>query len=90
MNVEYTEYKGVTKIVDPEQFWIKWCNDGAIQADEYWHRCYDSGEAYCYGRNDVYLNLYYAETRKQILKCTIIPPETWIAPNNAFAKLITL
>ena len=90
MKVPYTEWQQATTVVDTDEFWLKWCNDGALNADAYWHECWEKNEPYCYGRNDVYLNLFYAETgnRWQVYQQTIIPPEVWNAPNEAFAKLI--
>ena len=89
MNVEYTEQTPISKIVDTDEFWIKWQNDGAINADKYWGECFNENEPYCYGRNDIYLNLYYAESRKQqTYDYFMIPPEVWEVPNKAFAKLI--
>jgi hypothetical protein len=90
MKVEYTEWQRKTKVVDTDEFWLKWCNDEALKADAYWKECYDNGEPYCYGRNDIYLNLYYAETSKyQPYTQIIIPKEVWDVPNRIFAKLIS-
>ena len=92
MNAEYQEWTADTKIVprivDIDEFWVNWCNDGALQADSYWHRCYESGESYCYGRNNPYVNLAQAENQPQTYNQTIIPPEVWDVPNNAFQKLM--
>ena len=51
MNVEYTEYKGVTKTVDIEQFWIEWLSGGLYQAEKNWKHYLETKEPYCYGRN---------------------------------------
>jgi len=90
MKVNYTETIPISKVVDTDEFWIQKQNDGAIVADKYWFKCWNNGEPYCYGRNDIYLNLFYAETgnRWQVYTQTIIPPEVWDIPNKAFAKLI--
>ena len=74
---------------DTDDFWLKWSNDGALKADKYWYDCYESGEAYCYGRNNPYVNLAHAETtRQQVYFQTIIPPEIWDVPNKAFQQLM--
>ena len=90
MRVSYTEWKTETSVVDTDEFWMKWLNDGALKADSYWHDCWDNNEPYCYGRNDVYLNLFYAETgnRRQVYSQTIIQPEVWNIPNGAYARLL--
>lgn len=90
MKVEYTEWQKEVSVVDTDEFWLKWLNDGALKADAYWHECRKNNEPYCYGRNDIYLNLFYAETgnRWQVYQQTIIPPEIWNVPNEAFSKLI--
>ena len=90
MKVEYTEWKQETKVIDTDEFWLTKQNDGAIQADKYWHECMEKGEAYCYGRNDIYLNLYYVETGNlyQVYHQTIIPMEMWSIPNKIFSELI--
>jgi len=74
----------------PIEEYLKFILEGAAKADKYWLDCQETGEPYCYGRNDVYLNLYYAETgnRWQVYQKTIIPKEVWDIPNIAYAKLI--
>lgn len=63
---------------------------GAAKADSYWHKCREIGEPFCYGRNDIGLNLYYAETGNvwQVYHQTIIPKEVWSIPNTIYSKLI--
>ena len=90
MKVEYTEWQGKTEVVEPDEFYMDFLNKWALKSDKYWHECRENNEPYCYGRNDIYLNLYYAETgnRRQVYEQTIIPPEVWEVPQRAYAKLI--
>lgn len=89
MKVEYTEYKGTTKVVDIDEFWLEWLSGGICQADKNWHHYLDTGEPYCYGRNNMFWNYFLAETSKhQVYQCTIVPKEVWDIPHQIFAKLI--
>jgi hypothetical protein len=74
----------------PEEQYLQFLLEGQKKADSYWNECQDTGEVYCYGRNDVYLNLYYAETgnRWQVYQQTIIPKEVWDVANQVFGKLL--
>jgi hypothetical protein len=74
----------------PEEQYLQFLLEGQKKANEYWNECQENGEPYCYGRNNVYLNLYYAETgnRWQVYQQTIIPKEVWDLPNQVFGKLL--
>jgi hypothetical protein len=89
MKVEYTKQIYVSRVVDLDEFWLEELSRGICQADKNWHHYLETGEPYCYGRNNMYLNFYYAETSKQqVFTQTIIPKEVWDIPNRAFARLI--
>lgn len=56
MTVEYTEWLGVTRTVDLDEFWLEHLSSGIAQAEKNWQHFKTTGEPYCYGRN-----LYYDE-----------------------------
>lgn len=74
----------------PEEQYLQFLLEGQKKANAYWNECQETGEPYCYGRNNVYLNLYYAETgnRWQVYQQTIIPVEVWNMANQIFGKLL--
>lgn len=75
-----------------EEQYLQFLLDGAKQANAYWNKCQETGEQYCYGRNNVYLMLRYAEDamRPQVYQQTIIPEEVWEDANQIFGKLLSL
>jgi hypothetical protein len=78
----------------PEEQYLQFLLEGQKKANAYWNECQNEGrqEEYVYGRNNVLLNLYYAETgnRWQVYQQTIIPAEVWADANQIFGKLMSL
>lgn len=78
------------QIDDIDKFYINMLMAGARKADKYWHKCLETGKPYCYGRGNVYLNLYYAEQNWFKMQKTWVPNQVWEIPNLIFQKLLKL
>jgi hypothetical protein len=76
--------------MNAEETYLDFLLTGAIKADNYWHDCLESGEVYCYGRNNVHLNLMYAEEERMRLKLQFswVPTEIWQAANRICGGLL--
>lgn len=64
MKVKYIEYTGndpIIKYVDLEEFWSQWLECGIKQVNDNWKHHLETGELYCYGRNqyDPRMEKYY-------------------------------
>ena len=87
--LEYNIDQIIGENIELERLYIKFLLDGERKANDYWMECRKTETPYCYGRNDIDLNYYYAEcNERQVYNYTIIPKEVWNIPNKAFAKLI--
>ena len=91
MKTTYKTLMEKTILVDDvDKFYIAMLMARAKRADKYWHECIKTKEPYCYGRSNVYLNLYYAESGWFKMHHTWIPNGVWKVPNLAFQKLLKL
>jgi len=89
MKAFYTEWPvSVTTVIDTDEFWLNWIEEGYQKANKYWLDCQETEEWYCYGRNDPNVNLQYAENGWFKMQNTYIPTEIWDVPNNIFLTLI--
>lgn len=89
MKVTFTEYKqSTTEIDDLEKWWIEQAQKSYEKTDKYWLECLEKDEPYCYGRNEVNRNLYYAENSRFTMKHSWVPNDVWKEPNIAFFTLL--
>lgn len=83
MKVEYTEWMGITKVVDLDKFWIDHLSHGICQADKNWHNYLDTNEPYCYGRNR-----YRKEWEEWSEKGYQLLPKLLLSLSEKFNKII--
>lgn len=91
MKATFKQYKAeTTEIENLDKWWVENIEKNYENADKYWLECLENNEPYCYGRNEVNRNLYYAENSKFKMEHSWIPNDIWKKPNIAFFKLLKM
>lgn len=91
MKTTFTQHKKETiEIENLDEWWIENIEKIYEETDKYWLECLEKNELYCYGRNEVNRNLYYAENSRFKMNHSWVPNDTWEKPNDAFFKLLKM
>ena len=89
MKTTFTQHKKETITIENlDEWWIEQNEEMYERTDKYWLECLEKNELYCYGRNEINRNFYYAENSRFTMEHSWVPNDVWKEPNIVFSTLL--